>query len=93
LIEDIIMPAILNPLLAQTGTNWQEAVIGPGIRLGSFLSTIINFLVIAFVLYLIVRTFEKAKLKEAADAEPPVEEKLNDTLNRLTDFLESQSRR
>jgi large conductance mechanosensitive channel len=93
LIEDIIMPAILNPLLSQAGTDWREAVIGPGIRLGSFLSTIINFLVIAFVLYLIVRAFEKAKLKEAADAEPPVEEKLNDTLTRLTDFLEGQSRR
>ncbi len=94
LVEDIIMPAVLNPLLAQAGTDWREAVIGPGIRLGSFLGAVIDFLVITFVLYLIVRAFEKAKMKEAAaDAEPPVEEKLNNTLTRLTDFLESQSRR
>jgi large conductance mechanosensitive channel len=38
-VEDIIMPAVLNPLLAQAGTDWREVVVGPGIRLGSFLRT------------------------------------------------------
>ena len=88
LVEDIIMPAVLNPLLSQAGTDWREAVVGPGIRLGSFLGSVIDFLVIALVLFLIVRTFEKFKRQEAVDAAPTTEEKLNETLTRLADVLE-----
>lgn len=91
LVEDILMPAIINPLLAGAGTDWREAVVGPGIRLGSFLGTVIDFLIIALVLYFIIRAFERLKLRQAAaDPEPTVEEKLNDTLTRLADYLESR---
>ena len=93
LVEDILMPAIINPLLTRAGTDWREAVVGPGIRLGSFLGTVLDFLIIALVLFLVIRTFERLKRKEAAtDPEPTIEEKLNDTLNRLTDYLESRPR-
>ncbi|NMF82591.1 large conductance mechanosensitive channel protein MscL [Nodosilinea sp. P-1105] len=93
LVEDIIMPAIVNPLLAEAGTDWREAVIGPGIRLGSFMGTIVDFVIIALVLFFVIRTFERLKRKEevaAAVAEPSIEEKLNDTLTRLTNYLESR---
>lgn len=93
LVEDILMPAIINPMLAGAGTDWREAVVGPGIRLGSFLGTIIDFWIIALVLFLIIRIFERLKRKEAveaATAEPSIEEKLNDTLTRLTDYLEGR---
>jgi large conductance mechanosensitive channel len=93
MVEDVLMPALINPLLSQAGTDWREAVVGPGIRLGSFLGTILDFLIIALVLYLIIRTFESLKRKEAATAEPSVEEKLNDTLTRLTDYLEGRPER
>ncbi|QQE66156.1 mechanosensitive ion channel protein MscL [Leptolyngbya sp. BL0902] len=93
-VEDVIMPAVLNPLLAQAGTDWREAVVGPGIRLGSFLGTVIDFVIIALVLFLVVRAFEKMKRKEeveaAANAEPTTEEKLNETLARLADVLEKR---
>lgn len=90
-VEDILMPALINPLLARTGTDWREAVIGPGIRVGHFLGTVIDFLIIAFVLYLVVKAYERFKRKEAVEAaEPTSEEKLNATLERLTNFLESR---
>lgn len=96
-VEDIIMPAVLNPLLSQAGTDWREAVVGPGIRLGNFLGTVVDFAIIALVLFFIVRTFEKLKRKEAVEeaavAEPTIEEKLNATLTRLADVLESRSDR
>lgn len=96
-VEDIIMPAVLNPLLAEAGTDWREAMVGPGIRLGSFLGTVIDFAIIALVLFFIVRAFEKMKRKEeveeALDAEPSTEEKLNETLARLADVLENRSDR
>ncbi|HEY9877604.1 MAG TPA: large conductance mechanosensitive channel protein MscL [Leptolyngbyaceae cyanobacterium] len=91
LVEDILMPSLINPLLAQTGTDWREIVVGPGIRLGHFLGTIVDFLIIAFVLYLVVKAYERLKRKEAVEAaEPTTEEKLNTTLERLTNFLESR---
>ncbi len=98
LVEDILMPAIINPLLSQAGTDWREAVVGPGMRLGSFLGTIIDFLIIALVLYVIIRAYERLKRRAAlgeaaaAAADPTVEEKLNDTLTRLADYLESRPR-
>lgn len=94
LVEDILMPAIINPLLSSAGTDWREAVVGPGIRLGSFMGTVIDFLIIALVLFIIIRTFERLKRKEAAaDVEPTIEEKLNDTLTRLATYLESRPER
>ncbi|MFQ4137119.1 large conductance mechanosensitive channel protein MscL [Nodosilinea sp. PGN35] len=94
LVEDILMPAVINPLLAGAGTDWREAVVGPGIRLGSFLGTVVDFLIIALVLYFIIRAFERLKLRRAAaDPEPTVEEKLNDTLTRLANYLESRPER
>jgi large conductance mechanosensitive channel len=96
-VNDIIMPAVLNPLLSETGGTWEDIVIGPGIAIGKFLSTIIDFLIIALVFYLIVQAYEKMQralgLEEAENKEPSTEEKLNETLERLTDFLESQGRR
>jgi large conductance mechanosensitive channel len=75
----------------------EEFVVAPGMAIGSFLSTVINFLVIALVLYFIVKIYEQmqraSSVEEAENAEPSIEEKLNDTLERLTDFLESRSRR
>ncbi|HEY9761263.1 MAG TPA: large conductance mechanosensitive channel protein MscL [Trichocoleus sp.] len=91
LVEDILMPALINPLLARTGTDWREIVVGPGIRLGHFMGTVVDFLIIAFVLYLVVKAYERLKRKEAVEAaEPTSEEKLNSTLERLTAFLESR---
>ncbi|NJL45844.1 MAG: large conductance mechanosensitive channel protein MscL [Leptolyngbyaceae cyanobacterium SM2_3_12] len=96
-VDDIIMPALINPLLAEAGGNWQELVIGPGIAVGKFLGTILNFLIIALVLFIIVQLYEKMQRRMAVEAEeaaePTTEEKLNSTLERLTDFLESRVRK
>lgn len=95
-VDDILMPALINPLLGEVGGNWQELVIGPGIAIGSFLSTIVNFIIIALVLFFVVKAYERMQrtmdVAEAEAAEPTVEEKLNDTLTRLTDYLESRPR-
>lgn len=94
LVEDVLMPAFVNPLLSQAGTDWREAVIGPGIRIGSFFGTIVDFVIIAFVLFLIVRSIQKAKRQEEVEAaeiaEPSTDEKLNDTLERLTQVLNAK---
>lgn len=98
LIEDIITPLILNPALQAAGVDDIASLSANGIKYGLFLSAVINFLVIAFVLFLIIRAFEKAKRMaevEAAEAEaeavePRIEEKLNTTLEKLTGVIESK---
>jgi large conductance mechanosensitive channel len=58
LVRDIIMP-IINPILAATGSDWRTASLDIGseisIKYGSFLGELINFLIIAFVVFLIAR--------------------------------------
>jgi large conductance mechanosensitive channel len=75
-------------------------VIEPGIKIGNFLGSVVDFLIIAFVLYLAIRALQRFKRKEEAQAaieeskpDPVlVEERLANTLERLTQVLESQNR-
>ncbi|MEM8810298.1 MAG: large conductance mechanosensitive channel protein MscL [Cyanobacteria bacterium P01_G01_bin.38] len=89
-IEDIITPLILSPALAAAGVDDIASLSAGGIKYGLFLSAILNFVVIGFVLFLIVRAFEKMKRKDEVEeaAEPSAEEKLTASLDRLNATLE-----
>lgn len=89
-IEDIITPILLNPALQAAGAEDIASLSANGIKYGLFLSAVINFVVIAFVIFLMIRVFEKAKRKEEVEAaaEPSIEEKLNDTLIQLTAVMD-----
>ncbi|WP_338431455.1 large conductance mechanosensitive channel protein MscL [Synechococcus elongatus] len=89
-VGDLVMP-LINPLIP--GGDWRAAVIGPGIKIGSFASSVIDFLIIAFVLYLVIRAIERFKRKEEAIAasepqEPDVQQQMLATLERIADGLE-----
>lgn len=89
-IEDIITPLLLTPALKAANVEDIASLSANGIKYGIFLSTVINFVVIAFILFMIIRTFERMKRTEEVDAGPTTDEKLNDTLGRLTGFLEQR---
>ena len=72
-VDDIIMP-LINPLMPPGG--WQQLVIYPGIKLGSFLSVVLNFLIIAFILFLIVKGINRVRKKEPPTTVPNTTEKL-----------------
>ncbi|BAZ66457.1 large conductance mechanosensitive channel protein [Fischerella sp. NIES-4106] len=103
LVEDIITPVILNPVLKSARVDNLQNLSVNGVKYGVFLSAIINFLVIAFCIFLIIRAFEKAKKRfvrsgEAAEAsavDPAVvaQERLTDAIERLTTTIESQTNR
>ncbi|WP_373480298.1 large conductance mechanosensitive channel protein MscL [Geminocystis sp.] len=74
LVGDIITPAILSPAIKAAGVDKLADLSISGIKYGLFLSSVINFLVIAFCLFLIIRSFEAIKQKlirqqELQDAE------------------------
>ena len=59
LVNDIIMP-IITPFIP--GGGWQEATVSIGpivLKWGSFLAQIINFVILAFVVFLIAKKLLK----------------------------------
>lgn len=72
LVGDIITPLLLNPALETAGVSdiaeWKPG----GVLLGKFIAAVISFLVIAFVLFMIIKGVNAAsKKKEEAPAPPP----------------------
>ena len=91
-VNDIIMPLIG---ILMGGINFTTLSIQVGeatIAYGNFIQAIINFLIIAFALFLVIRGINKMqKEEEAAPAPPPeptAEEKL---LTEIRDLLKQQT--
>jgi large conductance mechanosensitive channel len=90
LIEDVITPLLLKPALeAAKLTKLEELTVFGTVKYGMFLSAIINFVIVAFVLFLIVKGVNAARRKEqaqpsAAPAPPPEDIKL---LTEIRDLL------
>ena len=89
-VNDIITPLILNPALEAAHVKNIAQLSWNGVAYGSFLSAVINFLVIGTVLFFVVKAAEKAqnlgKKEEAAEEEVagPTQEEL---LAEIRDLL------
>jgi large conductance mechanosensitive channel len=99
LIADVITPALLKPALEAAKVSDLAQLSANGILYGKFLAAVINFLVIAFVIFLMVKSFEAAKRKMArqeALAETPedpavtAQKDLISAMNRLTNAVQSR---
>ena len=71
-VEDLIMP-LLNPIVSRAGGDWRSIVVGPGLKIGDFLGAIVDFLLIALVLFLVIRLFSRFKRQEEAAPPAPTE--------------------
>jgi large conductance mechanosensitive channel len=88
LIEDVITPLILKPALdAAHLTNIKDLTLFGGIKYGNFLSTIINFVIVALVLFLVVKGINKMKKKEEITAPPPEPTTTEILLTEIRDSL------
>jgi large conductance mechanosensitive channel len=80
LVDDIITPAVLTPALkAANLTDLSQLMIpGTAIKYGNFLSTCISFIIIAIVLFLVIKGLNAMKKQEPVPppAGPTNEEKL-----------------
>lgn len=89
-IEDIITPLLLSPALAAAGVEDIANLSYNGIKYGSFLAAVINFIVIGFVMFLVVRLFERLKRTEEVAAEPTPIEKLDTTMQQLDQTIQAK---
>jgi len=92
LINDIIMP-LIGVILGGVDFTGLSLVVGDAtILYGNFIQAIVNFLVIAFSVFLVVRAANSAKKEEepedAMDPEPSAEVQL---LTEIRDLLKEQS--
>jgi large conductance mechanosensitive channel len=101
-VEDIITPVILSPVLTRLNINDLENLSYNGIKYGVFLAAVINFIVIAFAIFIMIRAFEKAKRRfarkeaiaedtAAPDQNLILQERVADALDRLARALESRN--
>ena len=81
LIEDIITPLILKPVLqAAKLSKLEEITVFGTVKYGNFISTILYFVIIAFALFFVIKAINAANKKQknapVAPAEPTTTEKL-----------------
>jgi len=92
LVEDLITPLILTPVLkAANLEDIKDLTWGAGVKYGNFLSNVITFLIVAFILFLIIKGVNAARKKDetpAAPAAPSNEEKL---LMEIRDALKANN--
>ncbi len=71
LVDDVITPLLLTPALKAAGAENIKELSWNGVTYGNFLSSVISFLVIAFVLFWLIKLANKFnKKEEAAPAGP-----------------------
>ena len=88
LVEHIITPLLLTPALKAANLQDIEKLSYNGIKWGLFVSAVIKFVIIAFILFLIVKFFKSLeRKKDPVVTEPTVTEKL---LTEIRDELKKR---
>jgi large conductance mechanosensitive channel len=101
LVEQVVMPPI-GLILGRVDFSQLKLVLQPAdptrkmaevaIGYGAFLNTIIQFLIVAFVIFMMVKLLSAARRKEAAEPAPPPAPSPTETLlTEIRDLLKSRS--
>ncbi|SNR23401.1 large conductance mechanosensitive channel protein MscL [Flavobacterium sp. ov086] len=86
-IEDVITPLLLKPALdAAHLSTIEELTAFGGVKYGLFISAVINFVIVAFVLFLIIQGINHAKKKNEV-APPPAGPTQEELLTQIRDLL------
>lgn len=91
-VDDVITPLLLNPVLkAAHLEKIEQLVIFGTVKYGVFLSATINFILVAFVLFLLIKGMNSTKKKEvAAPVAPPVPSNEEKLLSEIRDLLRNK---
>src|SRR6266700_4821502 len=66
LVDDVITPMLLAPALKMAHFENIDQLSWGAVKYGKFLSAVIKFLIIAFILFLIIKAANSLKKKQAA---------------------------
>jgi large conductance mechanosensitive channel len=87
LVKDIITPLILTPALDAVGAKNIAELKWGTVTYGNFLAAVINFLVIALVIFMLVRAIAKLQKKEEEKPAPPPVSTTDKLLEEIRDEL------
>jgi len=100
LVEDVIMPPVglllggvnfsnLKITLKGAVSNAQGVVTSPEVNFnyGTFINTIINFLIIAFAVFLLIKTVNRFQTKKQNETPAPAPTKEEELLTEIRDLL------
>ena len=93
LIEDVITPLLLKPALeAAHLSKLADLTVFGTVKYGSFLSALIGFIIVAFVLFMIIKGINATKKKEEAlPTPPPAPSKEEILLAEIRDILKAKN--
>ncbi len=91
LVDDVITPLILTPALDAVGASNIAELKWGAVKYGNFLSAVIKFIVIALVLFTIIKGINSTKKKEeAAPSAPPEPSSTDKLLMEIRDQLRNR---
>lgn len=86
LVDDVVTPLLLTPALKAAKVQDLDQLMIGSIKYGKFLAAVIKFIIVAFVLFLIVKAMNSIKKKEAP-APPPGPSSTDKLLMEIRDAL------
>jgi large conductance mechanosensitive channel len=89
-VEDILMPLIGLLLGRISFTNLQVTVGKTVFAYGNFIQNVVDFIIIAAVLFMIIHAINAAKKKEEATPTPPAPSKEEELLTEIRDLLKAK---
>ena len=87
LVGDVISPLLLTPAFKATGAENLQDLVWNGVAYGKFLAAVINFLCVAFVLFMLVKGINSLKKKEEPAPEAPAGPTQEELLAEIRDLL------
>jgi large conductance mechanosensitive channel len=88
LVDHVVTPLLLTPALKIAHLQDIDKLQWGAVKYGLFLANVIKFIIIAFILFLMIKAVQRfQKKKDAAPPEPTLTEKL---LTEIRDELKSQ---
>ena len=79
-VDDVITPLLLTPLLKAANIEDVDKLMWGTVKIGKFIAAIIKFILVAFVLFALIKAANSVKKKEAAVPPPPAEPSSTDKL-------------
>jgi large conductance mechanosensitive channel len=80
LVDDVITPLLLTPALKAAHAEDLDKLTWGAVKYGKFLAAVIKFLLVALVLFLVIRGINKMKRKKEEVAPAPPEYSLQEKL-------------
>ena len=87
-VDDVITPLLLNPALKAAGAENIAQLTWNGVQYGNFLSAVLSFLVIALVLFMVIKAVNKVHKPAVVPPAGPTDDQV--LLTEIRDLLKNK---